>query len=89
MARARELAGDPAVPVATLAALLADDDWAVRAVATDALASRGDAALVPLRAIVSEPDHVGAAAALETLLALGDDKWLAEHVLSRAQPMSR
>ena len=60
--------------------LLREPDWRMRSVVTTALVGLGETVVVPLRPRVHDPEHGVRIAAVQVLLALGQEAWLASHL---------
>jgi hypothetical protein len=77
---ARLAAEEEAVP--DLVAALADPDWGMRAVATEALSGMDDRMLEAVERLVRHPDAAVRTAAAQVLLARGREDWLEEVILT-------
>ena len=65
-----------------LLAALRDDDWTVRATATHAIESLGDAVAPAIEPLAHDPDQRIRTAAVQIMVRLGRDTWLEEELLA-------
>jgi HEAT repeat protein len=63
-----------------LVALLRGSDWAARAAATRALIGLGDHVVEHVKPLVHDPAHGARVAAVQVLVALGQECWLRSHL---------
>jgi HEAT repeat protein len=80
IARLAAQAGPAAIPA--LVALLSDNDWRLRAQATEALKSLGTEAAEAVKPLTADPRDFVRTAAVQVLLAHQEDEWVEEALLS-------